>query len=694
MFKISFINIIFFVILINSKLFSQTGNQVNVNYLLALRKEGKLSVNGKVKLYEQLYVDNYYSNIERALKYNDSLYLISKKHNLKTGLGLYYQNVSFNKYLKLEYFNALKLCIKANKLFLDDKNYNCYFFSIARQCLYLEGLNRHKEALEIAKKTIKLFSNKSRPAGLGEVYLYVAEYNSNREKYNTALLYAKYALEVFQKEKYYHGIAECDILIGSILKYLERYSDAIKYFNHLNELPNELRRRDVYIIEYLTNMVEISRELKKYHEIIEFANQAIKLLNKPDLALYKIEMLLFKADAFQKLNKNNYALKIIKNVELEINHFLNDPEVFKSLKLINEIKSNIYCNYNQYELALSTLKKNLNFDNIDVETYKSISNLQYKMNLYKAAFENQEIYQVKKYDQLIHNQKNNLDELIVMYDIKDKDYKIQTLKLKKLKIEIELKEKKEFTRTLISITIILVIILCFLYYIYRIRNKVSQILKYKNNKLEVSNTNLINSNKEKEILLKEIHHRVKNNLQLVISMINIQSKMYEIDEFIELSSNRIQSMLLIHQTLYQGDSLVSIDFKNYVTLLTTSILEIFEKENLIEININIENIQFNTSTTIPLGLIVNEIVSNALKHAFPNNKSGIINISIEHKNENYFELIIEDNGIGFSSDHLDKKSFGLELINLLSYQMHGKLSIDSSPNNSTKYTIDFKEIYD
>jgi two-component sensor histidine kinase len=140
--------------------------------------------------------------------------------------------------------------------------------------------------------------------------------------------------------------------------------------------------------------------------------------------------------------------------------------------------------------------------------------------------------------------------------------------------------------------------------------------------------------------------------------------------------------------------LVSIDFKNYLTLLTTSILEIFEKENLIEININIENIQFNTSTTIPLGLIVNEIVSNALKHAFPNNKSGIINISIKHKNENYFELIIEDNGIGFSSDHLDKKSFGLELINLLSYQMHGKLSIDSSPNNSTKYTIDFKEIYD
>jgi two-component sensor histidine kinase len=678
------------------QLYSQTGNQVNVDSLLAVRKAGKLSPEGKVKLYEQLYVDNFYSNIAKALKYNDSLFMISKKNNLKTGLGLYYQNVSFNKYLELNFLAALQYCKKANKVFIEDKNYNCYLFSIARQCMYLEALERYDEAFQLANRTIKVFEKKSKPAGLGEVYLYVAEYYSIRKKYNSAMIYVKLALEVFQKEKYYHGIAECDIFIGTIHKFLEKYSDAIKYFNYLNDLPTELRRRDSYIIAYLMNMAEIYRELKNNTKTIQFANKAITLLQKKsDLALYVIEMQLYKADSFQKLNRNENAMLLVSKVEKEITKFSSDPEVIKSLTLINEIKSNIYSANKQYNLALATLQKNLKYDGIEAETYKNISTLQYKMKLYKEAFESQRIYQEIKFSQLDQNQKNNLNELQVLYDVKDKDFKIQNLKIRKLKNELELKEQKVFSRSLISIAIILLIVLGFAYYIFRIRNKVSQILKYKNKKLEDSNTNLIKSLKEKEILLKEIHHRVKNNLQLVSSILfNQANETPDISalEFFELCQNRISSIALIHQNLYLTENIDSVDFQVYLKELAKTILDGFSKKDNITFEINTGNTRFNIQTAICLGLIITELSSNSIKHAFKDKDNGIIYLDINHLGDKKFELIFGDNGCGNQANTKSANSIGLELVELLVMQLCGEIS--KLDRESVFYKIIFEEIED
>lgn len=692
----NFFKIIFFIYFIcyTTLLYSQEVKQISDDHLFMNNDLFKLSPQEKINRYTDLYYDYFFKDESKAMHYNNEIYRISKKFNLKTGIGDYYLNTAYINFSKSKFRKAILNSKKASEYYLKDKNYDDFLIAISRRCMYLYNSNQQKQSLFLAINKIKEYNKFKQLAGLGELYFFVSEFYFDKKKFNKSIGYAKSALYIFQRAKHYNGIAECNSLIGEIQYELENYNESIKYINRIHELPDGLKNNLAHQLVYNALMAKNYIKINKFNESIHFSDKAIKLLENVDFGLIAIEVKLTKADALQKNGKNKTALGILLKLEKEILNYLTEPDVELSLKYINLIKSNIYSANRQYDLSILELKKNLIYDKIDIDTYKNISILQYKLNNFKEAYYYYQVYHTKIINQLKENQENHLDELYIQYNVKGKEFKIQNLKIKRLKNEIELKEQREFISTLISITIILVIILCFLYYIYRIRNKVSQILKYKNNKLEVSNTNLINSNKEKEILLKEIHHRVKNNLQLVISMINIQSKMYEIDEFIELSSNRIQSMLLIHQTLYQGDSLVSIDFKNYVTLLTTSILEIFEKENLIEININIENIQFNTSTTIPLGLIVNEIVSNALKHAFPNNKSGIIKISIEHKNENYFELIIEDNGIGFSSDHLDKKSFGLELINLLSYQMHGKLTIDSSPNNSTKYTIDFKEIYD
>jgi two-component sensor histidine kinase len=213
--------------------------------------------------------------------------------------------------------------------------------------------------------------------------------------------------------------------------------------------------------------------------------------------------------------------------------------------------------------------------------------------------------------------------------------------------------------------------------------------------LEDSKNSISKSLEEKKILLREVHHRVKNNLQLIISMLNIQARRknyVDIYDFIQKGETRISSMALIHQNLYQSeDSLDKINFQLYAEDLVNSISKSFENsEDKIKIEVLAENIILNLNTAIPLGLIVNELVTNALKYAFPKNKTGVIRITILTKKLNLFELIIEDNGIGFDYQKLEKKSFGLELIRLLANQLNGNVVFDNS--TSTKYSITFKEI--
>lgn len=199
---------------------------------------------------------------------------------------------------------------------------------------------------------------------------------------------------------------------------------------------------------------------------------------------------------------------------------------------------------------------------------------------------------------------------------------------------------------------------------------------------------------EKEILLKEVHHRVKNNLQLIMSMLNIQArrKNYEsIFEFLKKGESRINAMALIHQRLYQEDKAINkINLQAYLEELVDSINKTFSDEyKNIEINIDCEEVMVNLSTAIPLGLIINELTTNSIKHAFHNRDSGFISIKIKKIN-NHYNLIFEDNGIGFNKKNNYSSSFGLELIDLLVKQLKGKCSFENK--NKSKYLISFYEI--
>ncbi|BDZ71897.1 sensor histidine kinase [Methanobacterium petrolearium] len=199
---------------------------------------------------------------------------------------------------------------------------------------------------------------------------------------------------------------------------------------------------------------------------------------------------------------------------------------------------------------------------------------------------------------------------------------------------------------------------------------------------------------EKEMLLKEIHHRVKNNLMIISSLLNLQSS-YIHDEgardVFKESQNRANSMALIHERLYQSTDLKNIDFGDYIRSLTTDLYHTMVADpGQVRLDIDVEDVKIDINTVVPLGLIVNELVTNSMKHAFPGDESGHIKVEFYLKNEKIV-LKVSDNGIGFPTD-LDYKntsSLGLQLVNNLTSQIDGELELDRS--QGTAFTLVFEE---
>jgi len=196
---------------------------------------------------------------------------------------------------------------------------------------------------------------------------------------------------------------------------------------------------------------------------------------------------------------------------------------------------------------------------------------------------------------------------------------------------------------------------------------------------------------EKEVLLKEIHHRVKNNLQIISSLLNLQSgTSHDNSSAFKESQSRIKSMALIHEKLYQSESLSHIDFSGYVASLTSYLVRSYSLSPNVTMEMDIQGISLDVDKAIPCGLIINELVSNSLKYAFPEQRKGLIRINMI-KNEGSYLLIISDNGTGLpiGMDFRNTTSLGLQLVNTLTDQIEG--NIELVPGIGTAYRISFKD---
>jgi len=210
---------------------------------------------------------------------------------------------------------------------------------------------------------------------------------------------------------------------------------------------------------------------------------------------------------------------------------------------------------------------------------------------------------------------------------------------------------------------------------------------------KVAEDTIRSSLEEKEILLKEIHHRVKNNLQVICSLLNLQKSKHDNEVILNIlndSEHRVKSMALIHEKLYRSHDLSSIDISDYTRKLVTVLFRSFEGQNSrVKLDIKMEEFFLGVDQAVPLGLIINELASNALKHAFSNITNGELIIESNLINDNCFELVIKDNGKGLPEnlDQIKSDSLGLQLVNTLTNQLDGKL--EATSENGTRWVISF-----
>jgi two-component sensor histidine kinase len=361
--------------------------------------------------------------------------------------------------------------------------------------------------------------------------------------------------------------------------------------------------------------------------------------------------------------------------------------------------SQFYVETGQYKKAEPLLQRVLSWltDNKELSLqYKEAHLLQFKVDSaqarYPSAMQHYQRYTALKDSTFNEAKSKQIEQLTIQYETSKKD---QDLKLQKQNIAL-LQEQNMAQQTqrnaLIGGTILLLSLLGLGYNRYRIKQISSRKLEGQQKEINAKNISLQHLVTEKEWLLKEIHHRVKNNLQIVMSLLNSQSAYLEDDAAmlaIRDSQHRVQAISLIHQKLYQSDNLSAIAMQLYIGELVEYLRDFFDTGQRIRFDTQIEAIALDVSYAVPLGLILNEAITNGIKYAFPLGREGLITIAFKHRYGHRYLLSVSDNGVGLPANFDSKQthSLGMSLMRGLSEEIDGSFSLES--HQGTALFIDF-----
>jgi two-component sensor histidine kinase len=318
---------------------------------------------------------------------------------------------------------------------------------------------------------------------------------------------------------------------------------------------------------------------------------------------------------------------------------------------------------------------------------------------YVAAIKHLQAWQAAKDSIFTETKSRQIEQVKIGYETEQKDQQlafnqqnIQSLTKQDLLQKSKIRQGTTLRNISFAVVSLLIIVMALLYNRFRLKQKTNLKLKLQQTEIEKQNISLQHLINEKDWLVKEIHHRVKNNLQIVMSLLNSQSAY--IDNEVALtaihdSQHRVHAMSLIHQKLYNTENVSSIDMPSYIRELASYLGDSFDTGQRIRFEIAIEPLEMDVSQAVPLGLILNEAITNSIKYAFPNNREGVIKITLSNVSGNQYLLEISDNGIGIPSHLKNKKvgSLGLSLMAGLSEDLDGTFSIEN--NNGTLIKISF-----
>lgn len=349
---------------------------------------------------------------------------------------------------------------------------------------------------------------------------------------------------------------------------------------------------------------------------------------------------------------------------------------------------------NRYTEALSSFEKTgsyclgKGYADVEIELYENMANLHARLNEHQKSFE---------YLKLRNNLKDSIQQVNLTKNLRDVEASFELEKsqneIVRLEQERQLKELKlqnaELARnTLLMALFAIAIIVVVLLLRSRSINQLNKNLQVANADLQATRV----SKEEKETLLKEVHHRVKNNLQIITSLLRLQSENIRdplVSSLFNESQDRIKTMALVHEELYRSDDFTSIQVENYFHNLITELLATYSLSTKVSYILNTNVKKLGVNTLIPLGLMVNEMITNALKHAF-NGGSGHINMELFQEANGEFSLKLSDDGRGFPEGIMlnEPSTLGLELIHTLAAQLDGSVIFSNNPG--AEHTVTFR----
>lgn len=551
-------------------------------------------------------------------------------------------------------------------------------FICYRQSDIEEGLTYTSEGLELAKK-IEDEDNITRFLNMAAVLNdEIGNYPEAMIFYNQALSLAEQRKDSFQIADVLGNIGVLHYQMGDFEQSIDYYEKDLKLRQLLNDVRNEGRA--------YSNLSSSYGSLKQYQNSAKFARKALNISEELGDKYDQIYDLHNLGQAYINLKKYDLADGYMK-ATIELSNEINDYSVmslgYKGLGDIATAKRDFESAKINYFEALKNVEKSGNKH----EEIKILASIVYADSLkgdFKSAFATLQTLKAKQ-DSLLGQEKVEIvEELQAKYDTEKKDNQIAILK-----VDNELKDAKEkqsviLRNSLIVGSILLLVLFLVTYNRYRIKQKSFKIIEKRDS--------------EKQLLIKEIHHRVKNNLQIVLSLLNAQANILPKNDtalaIIKESQNRIKSLALIHQDLYQSQSIVSVNAKDYFEKLLTNVQKSFtDPEKSIDLNTNIESVDINMTLSVPLGLILNELVTNSYKYAFENKDIGSLSVSFrKNDDQSSYQLKVSDDGHGMpNNSSLNKKdSFGLELVNGLASQLNG--SVKTRSDQGTEFDITVRDV--
>jgi len=504
----------------------------------------------------------------------------------------------------------------------------------------------------------------------------------NRGEYSEAMKIYSSALDVFKKIDDLQGVGQSLLSLSTTQYYMGQYEAAIEFNQQAEDIF--IKKNDSFNLIFVYQ--EISSNylgLETYEQALIYIKKAMAIAEKVDISpLSRASIHNESGNVHKHLAQYQIALKEYQKshkIVLSINH----PG---GLSATTANISDIYMRMGKYEEALPYQLKSYELMNEHgffmnrLENIDNLGTIYKEIGDYKKALLLREEYQTVS-DSMLSAEKDEIT--------KDIATKYQTeQKVALIELQQDQIERQKFIKLLsFCLAGLFAVVLILSYRNIKSRQNSNALLSEKNSLLDAKN-------QENELLLKEIHHRVKNNLQTISSLLSLQSE--SIDDptafdAVQESKNRVASMALIHQKLYQRDNLAAIEMRDYFETIGNAIIDSFgERAKRVALEIDMPELELDVDTAVPIGLITNELVTNSLKHAFPNDNHGRIFISLKKLGQDNLELIIADNGQSVENQvkEADSGGFGSLLINLLTTQLGGQIDKQTEEGMST--IISFK----